>query len=85
MRAVWFADYTSRTGGKVAGPSLQGLVAATDPGLARQMRQRLDATHAAARAMVDRAETREAYDQMIGDGNPAGNAVVQAVINSLTE
>ncbi|MGE0253425.1 MAG: imelysin family protein [Alphaproteobacteria bacterium] len=85
MRAVWFADYTSRSGAKVSGPSLQSLVAATDLGLARQMRERLDATHAAARAMVDRAENKEAYDQMIGDGNPAGNAVVQAVIDALSE
>ena len=35
-------------------------------------------------AMVKRAETVEAYDQMIGEGNKEGNAVVQASIDGLT-
>ena len=30
-----------------------------------------------------RAETVEAYDQMIGEGNAEGNAVVQAAIDGL--
>jgi putative iron-regulated protein len=32
-----------------------------------------------------RAETKEAYDQMIGPDNPEGNAVVQAAIDALTD
>ena len=32
-----------------------------------------------------RAETVEAYDQMLGEGNAEGNAVVQAAIDRLTE
>jgi putative iron-regulated protein len=36
------------------------------------------------KAMVKRAETVEAYDQMIGEGNKEGNAVVQASIDGLT-
>ena len=35
-------------------------------------------------AMVQRAEKVEAYDQMIGEGNTEGNAVVQAAIDGLT-
>ncbi len=34
-------------------------------------------------ALVERGKTVEAYDQMIGQGNDAGNAVVQAAIDSL--
>ncbi len=34
-------------------------------------------------AMVERARTVEAYDQMIGENNAEGNAVVQAVIDQL--
>ena len=34
-------------------------------------------------AMKQRAETIEAYDQMIGEGNTEGNAVVQAAIDGL--
>ena len=33
--------------------------------------------------MKARAESIEAYDQMIGEGNTAGNAVVQVAIDSL--
>jgi putative iron-regulated protein len=32
----------------------------------------------------ERAETTEAYDQMIGPDNPEGNAVVQGAIDALT-
>ena len=32
-----------------------------------------------------RAETVEAYDQMLGADNPEGNATVQAAIDRLTE
>ena len=49
------------------------------------MLAKLEATRAAATRMKQRAETREAYDQMIGPGNPEGNAVVQAVIDRLTD
>lgn len=33
--------------------------------------------------MAKRAETGEAYDQMIGEGNAEGNATVQAAIDGL--
>jgi putative iron-regulated protein len=35
--------------------------------------------------MAKRGETVEAYDQMIGDGNAEGNAVVQAAIDGLVD
>ena len=34
---------------------------------------------------MDRAEGGEAYDQMIGEGNEAGNKVVQTAIDSLID
>ena len=40
---------------------------------------------AAAEKMRERAETVEAYDQMIGEGNDEGNATVQAVVDALVE
>jgi putative iron-regulated protein len=36
-------------------------------------------------AMYLRALTTESYDQMIGEGNDAGNAVVQRVIDALLD
>ncbi len=35
------------------------------------------------RAIVERARTVEAYDQMIAEGNSRGNAVVQAASDAL--
>ena len=49
------------------------------------MRRMLDKTIADMQAMVDRATAGEAYDQMIGEGNNAGNAAVQAAIDSLVD
>ncbi|MBN9261690.1 MAG: peptidase, partial [Hyphomicrobium sp.] len=34
-------------------------------------------------ALKQRAETVEAYDQMIGEGNAEGNAVVEAALGAL--
>ena len=49
------------------------------------MRDRLDQTLAAAEAMRKRAQTVEAYDQMIAEGNVEGNAVVQALVDALVD
>ena len=48
-----------------------------------QLRSLLDATVTQFRMMRARADTVEAYDQMIGEGNSEGNAVVQAGIDAL--
>jgi putative iron-regulated protein len=85
MLAVYHGSYTRRDGSKVAGPGLHAMVAALDPALDRELQARLGATHAAMARLKARAETIEAYDQMIGPDNAAGNAVVQAAIAALTE
>ncbi len=85
MLAVYRGTDTRIDGSKVAGPNLAALVAATDAALDREMQTKLDATQRAMAALKARAETVEAYDQMIGQDNPEGNAVVQAVIDALTE
>src|SRR5690606_17807244 len=65
------------------GPSLSALVQARSPELDDEMRAALDATTRAMQAIRQRAETVEAYDQMIGAGNAEGNALVQAAIDRL--
>ena len=85
MRAVWFGEYRRAGGAVVKGPSPADLARATDPALADEMKAKLDATEAAMRKLKERAETKEAYDQMIGPDNPEGNAVVQAAIDRLTD
>ncbi|WP_106753756.1 imelysin family protein [Pannonibacter carbonis] len=81
IRNVYFGTY----GGKVVGASLADLVKAKDPKLAEEMQAKLDKTLAAFEALKTRAETVEAYDQMIGEGNKDGNAVVQAAIDALVD
>ena len=47
------------------------------------VRAALDKTMERMGALVERAKTKEAYDQMIGQGNDEGNAVVQGAIDAL--
>ena len=80
---VYVGSYTRLDGSVVEGPSLSRLVEARDPGLDAELRALLDDTVAKMETMATRAETVEAYDQMIGEGNEEGNAVVQAAIDGL--
>lgn len=85
IRAVYFGSYTRVDGSEVSGPSVADLVAAKAPALAAETEAKLDATLAAAEALKQRAESKEAYDQMIAANNPEGNATVQALIDRLTD
>jgi putative iron-regulated protein len=85
IRNVYTGHYRRIDGSVVTGPSVAELVAAADPALDKEIRAKLDATVAAMAAMRARAESIEAYDQMIGEGNAEGNAVVQAAIDGLID
>jgi len=85
IRNVYFGSYSSPLGNDVSGSSLADIVAAKDPALADEMKAKLDATLAAFEVMKARAEGGEAYDQMIGEGNDEGNAVVQAAVDALVD
>lgn len=82
---VYNGSYTRIDGSMVKGASLKELVASKDAKLAAEMEAKLAAADKAFSAMVERAEKVEAYDQMIGEGNKEGNAVVQAAIDSLVD
>jgi putative iron-regulated protein len=83
VRNVYLGHYTRVDGSAVDGPSVSELIAARDAGLDGEIRALLDDTVAKMEAMAARADSVEAYDQMIGEGNEAGNAVVQAAIDGL--
>ena len=83
IQSAYTGEYVRPDGTKLTGPSLSELVAAKDPAIDTEMKAKLDTTIAAMQAMVKRAETVEAYDQMIGEGNAEGNATVQAAIDGL--
>ena len=85
IREVYLGSYARVDGTTVKGASLADLVTAKDKALDDEMRAKLDATLAAMNAMADRAKGGEAYDQMIGEGNEAGNAAVQAAIDGLVD
>ncbi|MCY0149892.1 peptidase [Hoeflea sp. G2-23] len=83
IRNVYRGAYTRVDGTIISGPALSDLVAEKDPAIAEELSTDLDATVAAMEAMAKRAETVEAYDQMIAIGNTEGNAAVQAGIDGL--
>jgi putative iron-regulated protein len=85
IQGVYTGKYTRIDGSQMEGPSLSALVAEKDAALDKELTGKLDKTIAAMQAMAKRGETVEAYDQMIGDGNAEGNAVVQAAIDGLVD
>lgn len=83
IQNVYLGTYTKEDGTEIAGPSISELIAAKDPALDTEIKALLDTTLTAMYAMADRAQSVEAYDQMIAEGNAEGNAVVQAAIDGL--
>jgi putative iron-regulated protein len=83
VRNVYLGSYTRTDGSVVNGPSMSELVAAQDPALDAELRGLLDDTMAKFDLMKARGDTVEKYDQMIGEGNTEGNAVIQAAIDAL--
>jgi putative iron-regulated protein len=83
IQNVYTGRYVRIDGSVVEGPSLSDLIKAKDATVDDELVANLEATVIAMRAMEKRAEGGEAYDQMIGEGNDAGNQVVQAAIDAL--
>jgi len=85
IQNVYLGRYERIDGRRLEGPSLSALVAAVDPALDAEMRRKLAATMTAAAALKERAETVEAYDQMLALGNTEGNTTVEAMIAALID
>lgn len=85
MLNVYGGEYKRINGSLVKGQGMTHLVRVVAPDLDTEMRGKLKATIDAFSAIKQRAETRESYDQMIGEGNAEGNALVQAGIDRLTD
>ena len=83
IRNVYLGSYKRTDGSVVSGPSVSDLVRAKSPETDDAVRAAMDKTMAQMDALVERAKTVEAYDQMIGLGNAEGNAVVQKTIDLL--
>jgi putative iron-regulated protein len=83
MQNVYLGTYTRTDGSVVSGPSASQLVRARSPEADARTRAALEETMNRMGAIVTRAEAGEAYDQMIGEGNTEGNAIVDAAIQAL--
>jgi len=83
IRNVYTGHYRRLDGSTVSGPSVSDLVATKNNNIDAELSGKLNATVTSMAIMKARAESIEAYDQMIGEGNTVGNAVVQAAIDGL--
>ena len=84
MMTIWSGELERADGSLLKGPGLRDLVAARSKSIAATLDKQMAATRDAMKAIKDRAESgKEAYDQMIGEGNAEGNALVQAGVDAL--
>jgi len=80
---VYLGRYKRVDGSVVSGASVSDLVRAKSQETDERVRKALAETIGRMTTLKQRAETKEAYDQMIGEGNAEGNAVVEAAIGAL--
>jgi putative iron-regulated protein len=83
MRNVYLGRYTRSDGAVVSGPSVSDLVKGKDVAADQRVREALDLSIARLGDISKRAETTEAYDQMLGEGNAEGNAIIEKGIEAL--
>jgi len=83
MQNVYLGTYKRIDGSVVEGPSPSDLVRAKSSETDARTRAAIDETMNRMSAIVKRAGAGEAYDQMIGEGNAEGNAIVDAAIKAL--
>jgi putative iron-regulated protein len=85
IRNVYLGTYRRADRSLVSGSSISDLVKAKSPEVDAEVRAKLDATMDAMNTLYLRALATESYDQMIGEGNDEGNAVVQHAIDALLD
>ena len=83
IQNIFTGQYTRVNGDVVSGPSLMDLTRANDAALADELAADLEASVAALDSLVVSQNAGEAYDQLIAEGNEAGNALVQSAIDAL--
>jgi len=83
VQNVYLGIYKRIDGTEIKGASLSHLVAENDAATDKTLQAKFANTVAKMQIVVDSAENGEAYDQLIAEGNEAGNAKVQAAIDAL--
>lgn len=85
VRNVYEGAYVRIDGALVSGPSVSDLVAEADPALDAELRGKLDATMAALGRIKTAAEAGYSYDQMLKQGDAAGEALVMGGVDALID
>ena len=85
IKNVYTGEYRRVDGTLLKGPSLSALVAAADSAVDSKLTAELNMTQTYMQVMVDQAKKGNTFDVLIGSGNTAGNAIVQDVVDSLTQ
>ena len=85
LQEAYTGTYERMDGTKMSGPSLSELVAAKDKALDAELTAKLQKTVSAMEAIAKRAEGGEAYDQMLAEGNTAGNQLIQTAVDDLVD
>ena len=81
---IYHGRYERIDGSVVEGTSLSSLVAAAAPDVDAEMRAALDGTASAMQRLKDTADSGAmSYDQMLGESNPEGNAIVDDAVQAL--
>jgi putative iron-regulated protein len=84
MVDIYNASYTRLDGTVVKGPSIKDLVAAKDAKVNDRVTAAMADASKAMQVMKDAADSgKEAYDQMIGADNAAGNKIIDGVVTTL--
>ena len=83
MQNVYNGRYVRTDGSIVEGPSPAALVAHSDGDVAHAMHRAMEETDGAMMAMVRTSEAGKRYDQMLAEGDDAGNRLVQDVVDAL--
>ncbi len=85
VQNVYLGKYTRVNGETISGASLSDMVAAVNPDLDAEMRNKLDTTMAALGAMKAAGDGGFSYDQMLAQGNAEGEALIMGGINGLVD
>ncbi|CUH88006.1 Iron-regulated protein A precursor [Phaeobacter sp. CECT 5382] len=85
VQNVYLGEYVRVDGALVSGASLSDLVASSNPALDAEMRSKLSTTMRALGRIKTTAEAGFSYDQMLEQGNAAGEALVMGGVNGLVD
>lgn len=85
IRNIYLGSYVRTDGTTVSGPSLSDLVAARNPELDMEMRNRLADAVLALGRIKTAAEAGFAYDEMLARGNEGGEALIMGGVEGLVD